>query len=508
MSSPVANAIPTDPEADIWDVVVIGAGAGGGTTGFDLARRGRSVLFLERGRLLSRDPDIVRGPPQVVERKPGDFAATLRHGWWPSPIYQVTRGGELERPAPFGCGTGGTTAVFSMVMDRLAPEDFTPGRFFSDMNATVVDEWPISYGELEPFYQHAETLYRVRGTRDPIGAPAGSLLVPAPPSKMEVVLSGELEESGLNPYRIHYACEHVEDCTGCFASLCPGVCRNDAGRICVEPALTQHSAQILPNCQVRRLDVSARSVRRAICDWNGSEVAIRGRVFVLAANALFTPALLLCSANEEFPDGLANSSGLVGRNLMFHASDYMLARLKDPPPRLDGRMTHGLSINDFYMHDNTKLGNIHAHSTYGPSGAPVPPATWFATVVEDLPHVGNRVYARGASADRVSWEYTPPAELYERCSRLIRCFTEATRGHLDVAPHGSVGNANMSHACGTCRFGNDPASSVLDRDNRAHDLDNLYVVDASFFPSSGAIQPSLTIAANGLRVGEAIDRRL
>jgi choline dehydrogenase-like flavoprotein len=421
-----------------------------------------------------------------------------------------------------------------MVMDRLRPQDFTPRQFFAAVDGSSIPEaWPISYDELEPFYERAEQLYRVRGTPDPLTAARGALLEAPPPSPKEEALFDALTSCGLHPYRIHYAQDRVPGCSLCPGMLCARGCRNDASRMCLEPAIANHGAQVLTGCRVIRLEARQRTVTGATCDWNGRRITVRGRVFVLAANALFTPGLLLRSGN----DGLANSSGLVGRNLMLHVSDFLLLRLKRSPLGLEAAMQHGISLNDFYVHGGTKIGNVHAHSV------PVAPeatqaflqmhqrwinrlparvgsaiasfgsylqrgATVFATVVEDLPYTSNRVMPRPWSDDEVAYEYAYPAELQARNRTLFRAFNAAVKPRFSLQVVPPIGKLNHGHACGTCRFGDDPKTSVLDRDNRAHDLDNLYVVDASFFPSSGGINPSLTIAANALRVGEQIAARV
>jgi choline dehydrogenase-like flavoprotein len=288
---------------------------------------------------------------------------------------------------------------------------------------------------------------------------------------------------------------------------------------------------------VVRLEEEGRAVRRAICEWNGRQIAVRGKVFLLAANAFLTPALLERSTSDRFPDGLANSSGLVGRNLMLHVSDILLARPRRNSSAHSSGMNHGLSLNDFYVRDGTKLGNIHVHPVeVAPEniiaflrlhmkwinripGFALPAiaaigsslyrsSTVFSTILEDLPYSSNRVRAVPGSGDRVVYEYVYPDELRRRSSIMFEAFTAAVRQYLDVRPLRPIGTLNYGHVCGTCRFGDDPATSVLDRDNRAHDLDNLYVVDASFFPSSGGMNPSLTIVANSLRVSEKIARRL
>jgi choline dehydrogenase-like flavoprotein len=236
-------------------------------------------------------------------------------------------------------------------------------------------------------------------------------------------------------------------------------------------------------------------------------------VFILAANALFTPALLQRSANDRFPDGLANRSGLLGRHLMVHVSDLFALRFKKKPTNLEGKMHHGVSINDFCVKDGVRLGTVHAHS-YATAVAPTfgahtqATSTAFVTILEDLPYVENRVVARSGSDEDITYEYRYSDELRQRNRLFLQSIKTSVSGGFDMQLLQPMGNLNMTHFCGTCRFGTDPSTSVLDRDNRAHDLDNLYVVDASFLPSSGGVGPSLTIAANSLRVSDTINQRL
>jgi choline dehydrogenase-like flavoprotein len=538
------EAAARDAEGHLWDVIVIGTGAGGSTAGFNLARMGRSVLFVERGKLLHHDPAVVRGAQFSWRDNP---ERALNHGWWPRPVYEQEAEGGAALPTrpPIGSGAGGSTALFGAVMDRLRPQDFTPRRFFPDIpDASLPEAWPVSYEEMAPFYERAETLYRVRGTDDPL-APTGTRLIEPPPaSDRELAVFGALQGAGLNPYRIHSASERVAGCAGCPGMLCPRACRNDAARICLYPALELYGAKILPNCRAVRLEEKGRAVEQVICEYDGRRIALRARVFILAANAFLTPALLQRSANQRFPDGLANSSGLVGRNLMMHATNHLFVRLKRSGPASGFNINHGLSLNDFYVDAGTKLGNIHAHPRAardevmrflvqyylqsGGSGsrrwAAYLPGTllrmmtsagtfltrsWtaFASIVEDLPYPGNHVAAKAGSDEDIVYTYRYPDELRRRARLLFDRFKSAIEPFFDVFPLQS-GALNGSHVCGTCRFGDDPQTSVLDRDNRAHDLDNFYVLDASFFPSSGGINPSLTIVANSLRATDKIDQRL
>lgn len=528
---------PQDAAGHLWDVIVIGSGAGGATAGFNLARLGRSVLFVERGKLLHHDPAVVMGVPFAGT---GNTEAALNHGWWPAPFYRREEAGGaalLTRP-PVGCGAGGSTAQFGAVMDRFRPQDFTPRRFFADVSdATVPEAWPISYEEMVPYYERAESLYRVRGTSDPLAPAGAALLDPPSPSDREVAVHDALKGVGLHPYRLHSASEHVPGCAGCPGMICPRECRNDAARICLYPALDRYGAKIISNCRAVQFTAKNRVVDEVICEWRRQRIALRARVFILAANAFLTPALLQRSANDHFPDGLANSSGLVGHNLMLHATNHLFVELKRTAQPLGFGMNHGLSLNDFYIHNGRKLGNIHAHpittrdelvtfmvqnyrglkllpgsllSLAAPSIGGFLYRSWtvFAAIVEDLPYPTNYVAAKPGSDEDIVYTYRYPEELRRRAQMMCDAFKTAVSPVLDVRPLQPMGALNGSHVCGTCRFADDSRTSVLDRDNRAHDLDNLYVLDASFFPSSGGINPSLTIVANALRATDKIAQRL
>jgi choline dehydrogenase-like flavoprotein len=527
------EAVPTQPEEHVWDAVVIGTGAGGATAGFNLARLGRSVLFVERGKLVHLDPSVPRGD---LFSWTGDPEKALNHGWWPRPFYRQEDGTVVPTKPPIGCGAGGSTLHFNAVMDRFRPQDFTPRRFFPDAREALLPEaWPVRYEEMATFYERAERLYRVRGTQDPLAPPGPGLLEPPPPSTRELAVLDTLKGAGLHPYRIHYALEQVPGCDGCPGKLCPHPCRNDAARICLYPALQEYGAKILPNCRAIRLEESGRVIEKAVCDWNGQRISLRARVFILAANAFLTPTLLQRSANDSFPNGLANSSGLVGRNLMLHASSHVLIRPKRTFGDIDHSMNYGLSLNDFYVFDGSKLGNFHAHPVVARSAITALLAqsdvlkhlpgrvlsriaatatflgrswTAFSAIVEDLPYPENCVRAKAGSDEDIVYAYRYPPELRRRAQLMIDGFERAVDTVFDVRSLEPPGELNSSHVCGTCRFGDDPRTSVLDRDNRAHDLDNLYILDASFFPSSGGINPSLTVVANSLRATDKIARRV
>jgi len=199
---------------------------------------------------------------------------------------------------------------------------------------------------------------------------------------------------------------------------------------------------------------------------------------------------------------------MVGRNLMVHVSDSLLVCVPDQIGLLNPLLAHGIALNDFYVRDSVKLGSLHAHAACLPwGGTGARGAIVFQTIVEDFPYVTNYVAPKRGDEDAVVWAYAASPELRERSAALIAAFTEALRGRAQVVPLHAPGSLNLAHACGTCRFGNDSRTSVLDRDNRVHDLDNLYVVDASCLASSGGIHPSLTVVANSLRASDRIARR-
>ena len=535
---PVSDSIPTDPERDDWDVIVVGTGMGGSTLGYELARRGRRVLFLEKGKFLHGGPDaLCASPPGADAEQEG----RLRSGRWPLPLQGRTSFGETSFVATWGCGSGGSTSIYGAQLERFAPADFTPRAYFPNVDhANLPERWPISYDDLIPYYRLAEALYRVRGTQDPLHPdPAASLRDPPPLSARDQVFHDSFRELGLHPYRSHVGFDYAMGCAECM-DLCLRGCKSDAASVCLMPALTVHGAKLLPECEVLELVASGARVNAVHARWQGRHITVSAKAIVLAAGSFMTPILLLNSRSPSWPDGLANRSGQIGRNLMLHTSDFIA---------IDPRKWHSaegpartLALNDFYVDSGSKLGTlqslglpidprvIHAYLRFveekNPSAwrrlarpflplvAKIAPrvlrrASLFATIVEDLPYRENRVIPYSGGANGMRFEFRYSRELGERNRRFRkRIASTLSPRHRITVVTGSRNNINYGHVCGTCRFGDDSRTSVLDSTNRAHDLDNLYVVDASFFPSSGGTNPSLTVAANALRVGAVLDDRL
>ena len=525
--------------ADVHDVIVVGTGMGGSTVGFALARLGRRVLFLEKGLLRFGGADRGDGCPcPDAEDSP---EARLRRGWWPHPIVGRTDAGCMKIFGTQGCGSGGTSGVYAAQLERFHPADFAPRAHYSDVPGTTLPEaWPITYEDLLPYYREAEALYRVRGTDDPLNPdPESPLLQPPPMSERDQALFDSLGQLGLHPYRAHVGFEFVDGCEECGGVICPRNCKNDAGRICLMPALRQHGAQILDQCEVLRLETSGRAVQKVYCRWRGQTLALSAKVVVLSGGAFFTPRLLLESSSDAYPDGLANSSRLVGRNLMLHTGHFLAIHQQEAASKEGPKKS--IALNDFYIADGKKLGTVQSVGvdvSWGSvlyrmrSVTKMVPRWWRPLTSPFLPAgrpcerrvlqglSGPRHDRRGSALSRERRRTRP--ECQERFPLRVPLHGRAVRAERADAQSDQAGAGrpapqitlsplkflNFAHACGTCRFGVDPTESVLNANNRAHDVDNLYVVDASCFPSSCGTNPSLTIAANALRVGKAIHQYL
>jgi len=541
---PLRSAILADGEVDVgeaqrvtWDVIVVGAGMGGGMLGRRLAELGRRVLFVEKGRsTLPGVPGTIRAAmPELAEPRAYRSADTYydslaRAGRSTDEITDIS-GRFPRRFVPFiGSGTGGSSALYGMVCERFFAQDFTPRQNFHDpADSTVPDAWPITYEQLSPWYTQAEKLLGVRGQPDPLRPESADVgLPPAPPfSPDNQPLVNYLTGRGLHPYHLPMACEYTDGCTTCQTYLCPKPCKNDGARNGVAPALAEHGARLLAETRVLHLDADRTRVRQVICEHRGTTIALKATVVVLAAGALATPVLLLNSRSGDWPAGLANGSDMVGRNLMRHLLDPI-----EVWPQRSSRITaenKEIGLNDFYLWEGQKYGTVQSFGA-------IPPMEWLtnrpgargtalramspavravyerfltgglvlAAMTEDLPYSENRVLpAEQPAADsrqRLRIHYRLHRSEIERRKTFLRHLKEVLAPFRKLPLGSGKDNSNLGHVCGTCRFGTDPATSVLDANNRAHEVDNLYVVDSSFFPSSAGLNPSLTVAANALRV--------
>jgi choline dehydrogenase-like flavoprotein len=532
-----------EAEHVVWDVIVVGTGMGGGMLGYSLARSGRKVLFVEKGRsTLPGVPGTIRSSfPELAEPLAGRSAETFydvlaRAGRSTDEIEDIS-GRFARRYVPIlGSGTGGSSAIYGMVCERFFVRDFTPRQNFRDPgDSTVPEAWPVTYDQMRPWYAAAEKLLGVRGQPDPLRPEAAEVGLPAAPpfSADNQPLIDHLIDRGLHPYHLPMACDYTDGCITCTGHLCHRPCKNDAGRNCLLPAVSEHGAHLLPECRAVRLDADRTQIRQVICQDRSGTLALKAKVVVLAAGALDTPVLLLNSSSGDWPRGLANDSDWVGRNLMRHLIDVI-----DIWPQPESKITaqnKEIGLNDFYFWEGQKYGSVQSLGSVPPmeyftnrpgwllkvlrSMSPVARPIYqrfvsgglvLASIMEDLPYLDNRVLPSDRPSlngrQRLRIRYRLHASEIERRTVFLRQLKQVFEPFRKITPGGAKNNENLSHACGTCRFGTDPKTSVLDPQNRAHEVDNLYVVDASFFPSSTGMNPSLTIAANALRVAEHVNQ--
>jgi choline dehydrogenase-like flavoprotein len=508
-----------------FDVIIIGSGAGGGTLAWRLAPSGKRILLLERGEYVPRERENWSTRAVNVEGR-----YNTRESW------RDAAGKPLHPHTNYW--VGGNTKFYGAALFRLRKEDFGELRHHGGISPA----WPVTYDEFEPYYTEAEHLYQVHGERgaDPTepwsSAPYKYPRVSHEPRIQQ--LHDDLASRGLRPFHVPVGIQLDEGnprksacirCATCDGHPCLVNAKSDAQTICVDPALARYpNLTLLTGAQVTRLDTdsSGREVTRVRVRRNGEEESFSAGIVVVSAGAINSAALLLRSASDRHPAGLANGSGVVGRHYMGHVNAVLMAISTTPNPTVFQKT---LALNDFYfgakdwahpMGHISFVGKLDADTLA--AGAPpiVPGMTLdimarhsldFWLTSEDLPDPDNRV-----EVDRdghIVLRYKPNnLEAHERLTAKLRQLMRDV-GMSQIVPRQLfVGQriplAGVAHQNGTIRFGQDPATSALNVDCRAHEVENLYVVDGSFFPSSGAVNPALTIMANALRVGDHLMARL
>jgi len=519
-------------ESRRYDVIIIGTGAGGGTLAQALASSGKRILLLERGGYVRREKENWSSE-----------AVNLKARYNTREIWRDKHGKELHPHTNYN--VGGNTKFYGAALFRLRREDFGELQHHGGISPA----WPISYEELEPYYGQAEALYHVHGERgvDPT-EPEASTPYPYPPVSHEgriQQLHEDFAAAGLRPFHVplgvmldeanpvHSRCIRCSTCDG-FPCLVQA--KSDAQVCAVDPALASPNVELLTDAHVSRLETSAsgREVKYVVVERHHEELRFSADVVVVAAGAINSAALLLRSASDQHPRGLANGSDVVGRHYMGHTNSVLIALSRCPNPTVFQKT---LALNDFYfgtkewpypMGHISFVGKLDIHALR--AGAPAIAPGWtlelmarhsldFWLTSEDLPDPENRVSLNREG--QIVLSYTP--NNLEGHQRLLAKLKELMT-HQKCHVHGGacheglfsrnffVGDriplAGVAHQNGTVRFGTDPRTSALNPDCRAHELDNLYVVDGSFFPSSAAVNPALTIMANALRVGDHLKRRL
>jgi choline dehydrogenase-like flavoprotein len=515
---------------DAYDVIIIGSGAGGGTLVRHLAPSGKRILLLERGDWLPREPENWSARDVFVDNR-----------YVSADTWYDAKGKQFQPQIHYF--VGGATKLYGAALYRLRQEDFGELHHHDGLSPA----WPISYDELEPYYLLAEQRYEVHGARgeDPTEPPAsGPYPFPALTHEPRIQqLADDLAAAGYHPFhapcgvRLNEANPPFSTCIRC--QTCDGFpclvhAKADAEVLGVRPALEHSNVTLLTNSTAVKLETtsSGGAVSEVVVDHGGTEERYTADIVVLACGAANTAKLLLQSANEKHPNGLANSSDQVGRNYMFHDSVAVLALSREENATVFQKT---LGLNDFYFGSDDfeyPLGNIQmvgksqAQMFRGekPTETKLAPEWtlekvarhaidfWLST--EDLPRPENRVTLEPDGNVKLAYSETNATakrHLYGKLKSLLGKLDMHEGGHLFhrfAYMKNDIPEAGCAHQAGTCRFGSDPATSALNTDCRAHEVDNLYVVDTSVFPSIGAVNPALTAMANSLRVGDHLLARM
>src|SRR5262245_45915731 len=512
-----------------FDIIIIGSGAGGGTLARQLAPAGKSILILERGDWLTR------------EAKNWDATAVFVRNRYISPDTWYDRNGRPFQPQVHYF-VGGATKMFGAAMYRLRQQDFGELRHHDGISPA----WPITYEELEPYYTRAEQMYHVHGLRgrDPTEPPASGPY-PCPPVSNEPRIQRLFEDLTAAGYHPFPACCGVMmdernmaystciRCQTCDGFPCLVHAKSDAEVVAVRPALEFPNVTLLRNAKAVKLqtNTAGTAVTEVVAEVGAERETFRGDVVVVSCGAANSAKLLLMSANDKHPKGLGNGSDQVGRNYMFHNSQAVLAISHEPNPTMFQKT---IALNDFYFGmdgfeypmggiqmTGKSLGPMYrgeepletALLPVGLLGDLAEHAVDFWLTTEDLPDPENRVTVDGSGKLVLTYAPTnevPKQQLLAKLESILGKL-DLNEGHLFkrfAYMKNEIPIAGVAHQAGTCRFGTDPGSSVLNIDCRAHELDNLYVVDTSFFVSIGAVNPSLTAIANAIRVGDHLLERL
>lgn len=502
-----------------YDIIIIGTGTGGSTIAWKLASTGKRILVLERGNFIPKEKENW-DPHEVVTKgryRPGEE-------WYDKD----------DKPfRPFIHYTvGGNSKMYGAALFRFRESDFEEVQHYGG----VSPEWPLKYDVYENYYEQAEKLYHVHGQRgaDPTEPPAntGYTLPPLSYEPLIKELEGKLKQLGLKPFPLPMGINLPQDYTKTESPVLlenfdgfpdPTDSKADAQVICLRPALKNKNITLMTGAYVEKLitDEEGEHVTSAVVLINEERMVFTADTFFVACGAVNSAALFLRSASEKNPAGLANSSGQVGRNLMLHHNGCLVAFTQK---KNDCVFQKSLGLADFYHgaeDSRFPLGEIQLMGRNDPDticwmGESLFPGKTYAELkemsidfwltAEDLPAATNRVSLRADGSIKVEYtrnNYTAYEKLKEKLKQLFEKLGEIDPGYSDVKWGGyDLDISGMSHQNGTLRFGTDPATSVLDINCKTHDLDNVYVVDASFFPSCGAFNPALTIAANALRVGD------
>ncbi len=569
-----------------YDAIIIGTGAGGGTLALHLAQAGKSLLILERG------------PFMPQEKLNCFFNYVLGYNVFYTRESWIDKDGKALHPQQ-AYFVGGQTKVYGAAMFRMRAEDFG----VIQHKGGISPAWPISYADLEPFYTQAEELFHVHGdlgTAPPVAGGYGSSFDPTEPfhskkypypafsnePRMQAI-EDSVRKLGVNTFPVPLGLKRNEAdplksacirCDTCDGYPCLVHAKSDSDINCIRQILGMPNVTLMTSTRVVKLLTNATGTavtavevvhtgtsrtfgtvdEHAPPSTNGKAVQYEADLFCLCAGAVNSAVVLLASANDKHPAGLANSSDQVGRNFMYHQADALLALTTDAN---HDAYTKTWGTNDFYFKDSDPaypyplgqvqpVGSFH-HEMMKGDAPPLTPGfvlegmkhhavPWWLTT-EDLPDPENRVTLHNATPSavenpqpglagahasgdtgaaneteivndhapgRIQLSYTPNnVESFDRLKdRWVDVLKRAGHAATSLPLHAyfkkRIPLEGVGHQNGTCRMGADSATSVLDVHCKTHDLDNLYVVDASCFVSATAVNPSLTIIANAIRVAD------
>ncbi|MCX2749850.1 GMC family oxidoreductase [Arthrobacter sp. MI7-26] len=497
------------PAKSSYDVVIVGSGMGGGTLAYALKDAGVSVLLIERGGFV----------PQ--EKQNWDPDAVFEHGRYKNAEKWYSDTGEAFSPGTYYY-VGGNTKFYGSSLVRFRREDFVA----TEHEDGTSPAWPFTYDDIAPYYSRAERVYKVHGDQhdDPTLPRDEPFPYPAIGHEPEVqAVADGLAKQGLTPSSIPLGIDWRQGgacirCRTCDGFPCRVLAKMDADVACVRPALQTGNVELLTEAYAEKVltDESGQTATGVQLAHNGKTIVVEAGKVVVSCGAVNSAALLLRSATDKHSNGLANSSGMVGRNYMVHNNSIMIAL---HPKRNKVEFQKTLYFNDYYLKGNADfpyplghvqlIGKLQGAMLVGQK--PLIPKWaleiaaghsmdwWLFT--EDLPDPENRVTLRNDEAIRISWKpnnVRAHQHLVKEMKRILHkmgyplIFSETT----EIAVN--------SHQAGTIRAGDDPQTSVLGPSCQTHDVKNLFVVDSSFFPSLPVMNPALTIAANAFRVAEHI----
>jgi choline dehydrogenase-like flavoprotein len=508
-----------------FDIIIIGTGAGGGTLAHHLAPSGKKILLIERGDYLPREKENWDSEQVFVK---GRYHA--KEPW-------IDKDGNEFHPG-IHYFVGGNTKVYGAALLRMREKDFQAVQHHDGISPA----WPIDYQDMAPYYLQAEKMYHVHGLRgeDPT-EPLCKEEYPYPPIQHEPKIQklfNDLKKAGHKPFHLPVGVILNEKnktkspcikCNTCDGFPCLVDAKADAQIAGVDPALQFKNVTLITHSFVEKLETSTsgREVSSIIVNRQGQREHYRAKIVVVSCGAINSAALLLRSKNDKHPRGLANSSDVVGRHYMCHNNSAMIALSMHHNPT---KFQKTMGINDFYfgsedfafpMGHIQMLGKSDKYMFKADAAGFVPSFLldpiakhsidfWLTT--EDLPDPNNRVILTKNNGIQLFYKENNTAAHQKLIHKLKYLLNTAGIRHHLIPSNAYLGKkiplAGTAHQCGTVRFGNDPKTSALDVNCKAHDLDNLYVVDGSFFVSSSAVNPSLTIIANAIRVGDHILERM